>query len=235
MKDPLGQAVIDYLETKTETDVIVQSDSFDDDVIPTKYFFRKLEEMPLTEQKAMEMANGKILDVGAGAGCHSIYLQNRGEDVTAVDISPLACECLKKRGIKNVILNSFANLEGEKYDTILFLMNGIGVEGGMESIPDLLNQLRKLLNEGGQVIFDSSDLRFLYENEDGSFDINLNDKYYGEFQFKMSYKDIEGDFFDWIYIDADTMRGIAEANGFNFEKVYEDEHYAYLAKMSLKE
>lgn len=234
MKDPLGQALIDFQISGKKTDVIIKSDSFDDDVIPTQYFFRSYNEMPKTEQKAMQLAKGKILDVGAGAGCHSIYLQNKDLEVTAVDISPLACKCMEQRGVKNVILSPFQEIKNEKYDTILFLMNGMGVDGGIKNLPQMLQKIKALLKPGGKVIFDSSDMRFLYENEDGSYDINLNADYYGEFQFQMCYNEIEGDWFDWLYIDSDTMQVYAEQSGFEYEKVYEDDHYAYLATMTLK-
>ena len=229
MKDPLGEAVFDYLNYGKETSIIIQSPDFEDDIILTKYFFRTYSEMPKAEQKAINLAKGKILDVGAGAGCHSLELQKLNFEVKAIDISPLACKTMKQRGVSNVSNIAFSNLKNEKFDTILFLMNGIGIEGGIENIPKLFNQLKKILNKGGQVLFDSSDLKFLYENEY----VEFNEKYYGEFQFKMKYKETEGDYFDWLYIDPYTMNYYAKKNGFKFKKIYENDHYSYLAKLNL--
>ena len=71
-----------------------------------------------------------------------------------------------------------------KYDTLLLLMNGTGIAGKLERLPSLLNRLKELLADGGQILVDSSDLRYIYENEDGSMDINLNAPYYGEVDYQ---------------------------------------------------
>ena len=109
-------------------------------------------------------------------------------------------------------------------------MNGTGIAGKIENLPALFNRLKALLNKGGQILIDSSDIKYIYENEDGSFDINLNTAYYGEVDYQMVYKDVKGDSFDWLYVDFPLLKSIAESCGLHGELIAEGEHYDYLAR-----
>ena len=229
--DPMGRAIADYHKAGTADRLRVFSPMFEEDEIPLATLFRRYEDMPLIERKALDMAKGKTLDVGAGAGCHSLVLQQRGVDVTAIDISPLSVETLKERGIKNVFEQDFFALEG-KYDTILMLMNGIGIVGTMERMPEFFRHLDNILAPGGQVLCDSSDISYVFEDEDGIIEYPDTVGYYGELSFRMQYKDTIGEPFDWLYIDADTLKVQAARNGYNVEVVAEGEHYDYLARIT---
>src|ERR1035437_6027899 len=121
---------------------------FDDDELPVPYLFRTFEEMPELEQKALTMAKGKILDVGAGAGCHSRALQKMGKTVSAIDISPGAVEVMQKSGVLSARHSDFFALEDEQYDTILFLMNGAGVAGTVDNLPVFFEKLKTVLEIG---------------------------------------------------------------------------------------
>lgn len=230
-KDPMGMAIRDYFKTGKASRLKVLSPDFDDDEIPVPTLFRSFQEMPPLERKALELAQGRILDVGAGSGCHSLALQEMGKTVEAVDISPLSVETMRERGVKIVRQEDFFQLHGEPYDTILMLMNGSGIVGRIEKLPEFFNYIRTLLAPGGCLYMDSSDLRYLYEEEDGSFMIDLNDDYYGELEFQMQYKNVKGDLFPWLYIDFNTLQMYAEENGFHAEIVHEGDHYDYLAKI----
>ena len=91
-KDPIGRAIAEYWKTNKADRLRVFSPMFEEDEILLTTLFRSYEDMPEIERKALDMAKGRILDVGAGAGCHSLVLQERGMDVTAIDISPLSVE-----------------------------------------------------------------------------------------------------------------------------------------------
>ena len=230
--DPMGRAIADYWKTKKADRLRVFSPMFEEDEIPLTTLFRKYKAMPEIERKALDMATGKTLDVGAGSGCHSLVLQEKGIDVTAIDISPLSVETMKERGIKNVLEQDFFTLEGQQFDTILMLMNGIGIVGTLERMPEFFRQLDKILALGGQVLCDSSDISYVFEGEDGMIDIPEEMGYYGEHSFQMQYKDTIGEPFDWLYIDADTLREQAAKNGYAVEVVAEGEHYDYLARIT---
>ena len=231
-KDPMGAAILDYQTTGKFDTLRILSSMFEEDEMPVSHLFRSLRDMPLLERKALDLAKGKILDVGAGAGCHALALQKQNKDVTAIDISPLSCEAMLKRGVIKVqCVNLFDNGFKGFYDTILLLMNGTGIAGKISNLPQLFKRLMELLAPDGQILIDSSDLKYIYENEDGSFDIDLNANYYGEVDYQMVYKDIEGEPFDWLYVDYPLLSTIAEANGLHAELIAEGEHYDYLARL----
>ena len=231
-KDPMGAAILDYQKSGKAGRLRVLSSMFEEDEMPVKHLFRKVEEMPMLEQKALKLAKGKVLDIGAGSGCHTLALQEKGLEVKAIDISPLSCEAMELRGVKDAeCINLFDEHLETGFDTILLLMNGTGIAGKIENLPALFNRLKALLNQGGQILIDSSDLKYIYENEDGSFDINLNGAYYGEVDYQMIYKDIKGDSFDWLYVDFPLLKSIAETCGLHGELVAEGEHYDYLARI----
>ena len=230
--DPMGRAIADYWKTKKADRLRVFSPMFEEDEIPLTTLFRKYEDMPEIERKALDIATGRTLDVGAASGCHSLVLQEKGIDVTAIDISPLSVETMKERGVKKVIEQDFFTLEGQQYDTILMLMNGIGIVGSLDRLSEFFQVLDKILAPGGQVLCDSSDISYVFEGEDGMIDIPEDMGYYGEHSFQMQYKDSIGEPFDWLYIDADTLKEKAAKNGYAVEVVAEGEHYDYLARIT---
>lgn len=230
-KDAMGKAIADFHKGRRDGKLIVLSPMFDEDEIPVTTLFRAFKDMPKMEQKALKMAKGKTLDVGAGSGCHSLWLQDKGIDVTAIDISPYSIETMRERGIVNVREQDFFTLE-EKYDTILMLMNGIGIVGTLDKLPDFFKHIDKILEQDGQLLCDSSDLCYLYDDKDGIAELMGSDKYYGELEYTMCYDEIKGDSFPWLYIDANTLRNYAEANGFKMEIVRRGEHYDYLARIT---
>lgn len=229
--DPMGAAIYDYYVNGESGELIVLSSMFDDDIMPVEDLFRGYEDMPGLEQTALQMASGSILDVGAGSGCHSLALKEMGKTVTPIDISPLSVEVMRMRGLDARLVNLYDESLDGRYDTILLLMNGTGIIGCLENMPSFFDRMRQLLNPGGCVLLDSSDLRYLYEEEDGSFMIDLAAGYYGQLDYKMKYGDIEGGGFDWLYVDFDTLSFHAEENGFIAELVQEGEHYDYLARL----
>ena len=233
-KDPMGSAIADYFAKGKSAKLRVLSSQFEEDEIPTEQLFRTYDEMPLLEQEALQLAQGKILDCGAGSGCHALALQEMGKDVEAIDISPLSVEVMKKRGVKEAYcVNLFDENYLQKFDTILMLMNGSGIIGKLENMGAFFTKMKQLLNPGGCIYMDSSDLRYLFEDEDGSFLIDLAGGYYGEIDFRMQYKQVKGEPFDWLYVDFQTLSYYANENGFKAVMVKEGEHYDYLACLKM--
>lgn len=230
--DPMGAAIQDYYRTGRADALIVRSSMFDDDVIPVDTLFRSFDEMPYLEQVALKHASGQILDVGAGSGCHSLALKEMGKTAVSIDISKQSVEVMKDRGLDSRCINFYDPVFKEKFDTILMLMNGTGIVGRLENMSFFFQRLDELLAPGGSVLIDSSDLRYLYEDEDGSFEVDLADEYYGLIDYQMIYKDVVGQPFDWLYVDFETLSYYAEDAGFQAELVVEGEHYDYLARLS---
>ncbi|PKD21168.1 methyltransferase [Salegentibacter salinarum] len=232
-KDIFGKAISAYYHEKDTTDIQVHSPDFDDDVIPVTYLFRNYSEMPPLEQKALQLATGKVLDVGCGAGSHSLYLQQEKKlNVTSIDTSQGAIEISRLRGIKDARNIDFFNLKAEKFDTILMLMNGSGIIGKLNNLDKFFKKTRELLKTGGKLLLDSSDLSYLFDrDEDGGIWVDSEAAYYGELEFKVSYKGENSDYFNWLYIDFQTLKFAAETNNFSCKRIKEGEHYDYLAEL----
>lgn len=227
----MGTAIYDYHKTGKAAALVVRSSMFEDDEIPVPDLFRGLEDMPPLEQMALDIAQGSILDVGAGSGCHSLALQEMGKKVKAIDISPLSVEVMLERGVDVRLVNLYDESFVERFDTVLMLMNGTGIIGTLENMPVFFDRMRQLLNPGGRILVDSSDLRYLFEEEDGSLMLDLVDDYYGLLDYQMVYKDVAGEPFDWLYVDYETLAFHAEENGFRAELVAVGDHYDYLAAL----
>lgn len=232
-KDSLGIAFNDFINGEKDAVVKVLCDIADEDVVEVKYFFRKYDELPEIEKIALDNCYGKILDVGAGSGCHSLILREKGADVKPIDISKLSVNVMKAQGLENAEVINFFDIK-DKYDTLLMLMNGAGICGDLKGLDLLFKQAKKILNKTGQIIIDSSDLKYLYKEDDGSFKINLSEKYYGEVFFQVKYKNFTSEKFKWLFVDYYTLEDIALSNGFLCELLYYDDSYQYLAKIILK-
>lgn len=231
MKDLLGQAILDYQIQKTPVFVNTCTDITDWDELEIAYFFRAYKAMPKLEQNALDKCTGKVLDVGCGAGSHALYLQQKGVDVTAIDISAHAVETAKKRGVKQAFQQDLMTVS-EKFDTILLLMNGTGIFQTLAQTSAYLQKLKLLLNPGGQILIDSSDLIYLFdEDEDGSKWIPYDGKYYGELNFTLQYKNQE-ESFPWLYLDFNTLQRACLANELSCELIAEGENYDYLARIT---
>ena len=228
--DPFGKAILEFDKNRTAKIIRISSDLCDDDELPIQYLFRTYDEMPAVEKKALTLCKGRVLDAGAGAGAHVKILKEEGFDVFALDVSPGAIEHLKKNHIP-CALSSLQYFETkERYDTILLMMNGIGISEKLEALSSFLVKCKSLLRENGQILLDSTDIKYLYEDEDDSVWIDLNSSYYGEFQFQMHFNGESGPFFNWLYVDFDTLKTHAKMADLHCEKIFEDGNH-YLAKL----
>ena len=230
--DPMGAAIYDFHKNGNADVLRVFSSQFEEDEIPVADLFREYDDMPELERIALDEASGEILDVGAGSGCHSVALMKMGKSAVAIDISPLSVEVMKERGVDALQVNLYDESFDRKFDTVLMLMNGTGIIGNLDNMPVFFERMKQLLKPGGSILIDSSDLRYLFEEEDGSLMIDLADDYYGQLDYQMQYKDVHGEPFDWLYVDFDTLAFYAEESGFDAELLAEGEHYDYLAKLT---
>ncbi len=234
MKDLFGKAIHDYQTNNSPEDLITETSISDEDEMSVAYLFRSYAEMPLIEQKALQLSKGRVLDVGCGAGSHSLTLQNdRNLEVTSIDISPNAIQTCTLRGLKNAKVQDIMALENEKYDTILLLMNGTGIFGTLKQTANFLQKLKSLLNPNGQILIDSSDILYMFDDDEDGGKWIPGDGYYGELTFTLRYKKQKEEEFPWLYLDYNTLQNAAFANGLQCEMILEGEHYDYLAKLSI--
>lgn len=231
MLDLFGKAILDYQTNNSPENLITETNISEADEMSVDYLFRNFNEMPKLEKKALQLCKGKILDVGCGAGSHALYLQQKGFEVTAIDISANAVKACELRGLKNTRNQNLLEIENEKFDTILLLMNGTGIFGTLSETSKYLQKLKSLLNPGGQILIDSSDIIYMFdEEEDGSYLVPA-DGYYGELTFTVSYQNQTDESFPWLYMDYNTLQNAAHANQLECELVLEGKHFDYLAKL----
>lgn len=233
-KDPFGNACLAYLNGLRGEEIDVFCNVTEADIIPVDYLFRGYEEMPLIEQTALKYCKGRTLVIGAGSGCHSLYLQDKGLDVTSIDISAGAVKTMKQFGLKQVLLQDIYTYQpDEKFDTILTLMNGLGIAGDLANLPLFLNKCMGLLLPKGELIVDSTDLNYLIKGEE--LEYNLTHNYIGELEYQMVYGHAETDWFKWLYIDSGLLASITEREGFLMNVLLEDKDYNYLARIIRKD
>lgn len=225
--DIFGQALLDHYHGKLNSKLWLHNNYGHAEDMPVDVFFRNEDEMPELELLALSLCNGKILDIGAGVGSHALILQNKGADVTALEISSAACGIMHERGVQKCIHADILTFGGQKFDTLLLLMNGIGLVENLSGLRKFLSHAKTLINPGGTIIFDSSDISYLYE------DIPFPEgKYYGEIAYQYEYKSQFGDWFNWLYIDADLLNKIATEEGWEMELLFDDGMDQFLVRLT---
>ncbi|NHN27682.1 methyltransferase domain-containing protein [Flavobacterium jejuense] len=234
MKDLFGKAILDYQTNNFPEDIITETSISEADEMSVSYLFRSFNDMPKLEKKALQLVKGKILDVGCGAGSHTLYLQEKGFDVTGIDISANAIEACHLRGLKNIKVENILDFDSsEQFDTILLLMNGTGIFGTLANISTYLKKLKSLLTKKGQILIDSSDIIYMFDqDEDGAYEIPATG-YYGELTFTIQYKGETEAIFPWLYLDYNTLQNACFANGLQCKLLQEGTHFDYLAKLTL--
>jgi SAM-dependent methyltransferase len=234
MLDLFGKAILDYQTNNTPAPLLTSTSISEEDEMDVGYLFRPYDLMPKIEQKALQLTYGNVLDIGCGAGSHALSLQNdRSLAVTAIDISENAIKACELRGVQNTKVVDILDFESDiKFNTILLLMNGTGIFQTLAQVPVYLQKLKSLLATNGQILIDSSDLIYMFDDdEDGGKWIPSNG-YYGELTFTVQYKGETELPFPWLYMDYNTLQNAAFANGLQCELISEGEHFDYLAKLT---
>lgn len=227
--DPHGAALLDCFRGEASAVLICHQDGMRDDV-PAAFWLR--EAIDPLEALALDLCHGRVLDVGAGAGLHSLELQRRGVEVMAIDIAPECVAIMCERGVRHVVTADLYAFEGGPFDTIICLCNGLDKVGRLADLPKFLNRMRHLLARGGQLIADSFDLRV------GADEARLAElgrktaggRYFGEIDLRFEYKGRSGAPFSTLQIDFETLAQIAERTDWACELIQSDGGH-YLARV----
>ncbi len=231
--EPFGLALKDYWDGNKLAKVIFHRD----DGLVDDYFvrdcFRKPEDFSELEKKALESCFGKILDLGAGVGPHSLKLQKMGLEVYAMDISTEACEIMKKRGLKNVLCSDVYDLQKRNFDTILLMGRAIGFVEDLAGMAKFLRHCENLLSSKGIILFDSLDVRVTSEPDHLAYQKRNRKlgRYFGVIGLHVEYKGKHGRSFKLLHIDPETLNNIAEELDWKFKILHKDEKGHYLAKI----
>jgi SAM-dependent methyltransferase len=226
--DIYGDFLKDYQSGNHDLEVLLNNNYTIAEDFPVDAFFREDEDLNDIEVFALNLCEGEILDIGAGAGVHSLILQRNNFDITALEISAGAWEVMKQRGISKIINASVMDYNEKKYDTLLMMMNGIGFCGYVDELKNFLIHAKNLLKPNGQIVFDSSDVSYLYEDEQPE-----TDSYYGEIDYQYEYKGESGEWFSWLYADENLMAELAKECGYQLQIMFRDDDNAYLGKLTL--
>ncbi|MDJ1504735.1 class I SAM-dependent methyltransferase [Xanthocytophaga agilis] len=231
--DPLGDALKEYLSNPSSSDtILVHIDIAEEEYLPVAHFFRNEQTISELEKQALTACRGHVLDIGAGAGSLSLILQSRGLTTTAIDVSEGAVWVMNQRGVQNAHCVNILDFGDEKYDTLLMMMNGLGVVGTLDGLANFLEQAKDMLKPDGQILLDSADILYMYEDEEGGYWIDLNGAYYGEVTYQMEYKQVKGEPFAWLFVSFDVLSEYAETAGFTCELLFTDENDQYLARLT---
>ena len=225
--DVLGRAWLDFWQHGSSSPLLLHTSYGTVEEMPTDYFFRDETAFPPLEHYALSVCRGQVLDVGAGTGVHAFCLQKKGLSVTTLEISPVGVRIQRERGISHVVQTDYRTYEGRHYDTVLLLMNGIGVVGTLAGLHSFLQQAAHWLHPQGQLLFDSSDITYLYEDEP-----RPSDRYYGEVRYRYEHQSQLGEWFPWLYIDPDTLQTIGQKTGWHMQIIFQDDYDQYLVRMT---
>jgi SAM-dependent methyltransferase len=224
-RDVLGSAWLDYWHNQTVAPLLLHPSYGPTEEMPVNYFFRDAHEFPPIEQYALDLCRGQILDVGAGVGSHALFLQQQKKAVTTLEISPVGVQIQQARGVKCALQTDYRDYQPGGFDTVLLLMNGIGLVGSLAGLRDFFQRAKAWISPAGQLLFDSSDIAYLYE------DTNLPaDGYYGEVRYQFEYRNCWGEWFSWLYVDQDTLRQVAQETGWQTQVIFQDDQDQYLVR-----
>lgn len=231
--DVYGKALLDYSLGETGKELVSHSSLGESEAVPPAYFFRGFRDMPKLEQRALELARGSVLDIGCGAGSHSLYLQGKGLEVTALDSSPDAIRVATDRGVSRAVCADIADFRVGEFQTLLLLMNGIGLAGTRANLAPFLMHLKGLLAGDGQILLDSSDIIYMFDaDSDGGVWVPGDREYYGEVTYWWEYGGKRSKPFPWLFADFDTLGEYASIAGLRAELLRRGPHYDYLARLT---
>lgn len=223
INDVYGQALSDFYHDQLKSPLLLHNSYGEVEQMPVEVFYRSEEELSDLERYALSMAKGSVLDVGAGTGVHTLICQELGLVTTAVEVSSMACDIMRQRGVETIINeNILAYQPDHKFDTILLLMNGTGVAGKINDLLVLLTHLKNILSPEGKIIIDSSDISYLYDQLPKSH-------YFGEVTFQYEYDGQKSEVFPWLYVDQDKLIDVASRAGLEAQVIFEGSEDEYLA------
>lgn len=221
--EPLGLMLLDYFKGDQTAECTVLSNVEEDTTLKGSLFFRN-EGITELENIALNHCEGRILEIGAGVGVHSLELQNTGYDITAIEVSQHCCDIMKNQRVNNVINADFFTYKFEqKFDTILLLMNGIGFVEDFVGLERFFQIVNKILETKGKLIFDTTDISYATENQKSKASIKKVSEYFGIVWYSLLYKNYIGKPYKWLYLDYTSLKKMALKNGFNTKMLFEND------------
>ncbi len=232
MSNRLDQALWDYHRGDLDAVIQLKTAGGLTQEVWIESFFRDLEDLPPQESMALALCRGKVLDLGAGTGSHSWLLQEQGIPVWALDRSAVAVVIMQERGVQQIIHTDIFTFEGQRFDTLLLLMNGIGLVQTLTGLDQFLRLAHGWIHPGGQILLDSTDVRAdpLVPQQDLSEDPSVG-SYPGEIVFEVEYRGEQGESIPWLYVDPETLDRYAWQAGWSCQVIFQESQGEYLARL----
>lgn len=234
--EPYRRALVDYINGDTMAKLIIYRDDGYSDDHCLQLYFQNIDRFSPLDKTAVDLCRGYILDVGAGAGRHSLALKAKGCRVCSIDLCPEAVRIMRKRGVADARCIDIFDFHETGFDTILLMMHGIGVVRTLSGLNRFLILARSLIKSDGQILMDSVDLRKtanLMHLAYQEFNRRIG-RYVGETQLVFEYKGEKGPPFQWLQVDPDTLAEYALKTGWNCDIPYHESGGDYLARLTLQ-
>jgi len=218
---PQGAAAQDHLGGRRPAVVRVHSDGGKPEDVDAAVFFREPAEMGSWELRALQLCQGRVLDVGAGAGCHALALQERGLEVVAVETCDAFVEVMRARGVMDARCAALAEVEDGPFDRLLLLMHGLGIAGNPDGLRWLLADAHRLVAREGCVLLDSRDPGEACD-EPG----------FGVAVMRFEYSGVMGPTFPWLFAGVEALERLAAEVGWETNVVLREPDGRYLASLT---
>lgn len=231
---PHGLALQAYFAGDDGAQILVRRDDGLEVFLPASVFFRSPDDFWPIETMALEHCRGHVLDIGAGSGVHSLFLESEGRSVTALDISPEAVGIMIERGLSDVRCADALDFEGGPFDTLLMLGHGIGITGDLPGLRRFLRRARRLIRENGQLLADSLDVRRTDDSKHLAYHEANREagRYVGETRLQFQFGEHVGPYCGWLHVDPQTLKEEARRAGWECEVLLEEESGNYLARLT---
>jgi SAM-dependent methyltransferase len=228
---PFGLALRAYAGGAADVTLLTRRDDGLEAPIPVSHFFRSPESFTPLERTALEACRGRILDIGAGSGLHTLALQERGLAVTAIDVLPEAVDVMRARGVRDARLSDVYQFTDGPFDTLLLLGHGIGLAGDLEGLGRFLRHVSSLAGLGGQLLLDSLDVR--RTDDPGHLAYHERNRragrYVGVIPMHLCFGDVISPLIDWLHVDLETLTSVARTAGWHTRPLSETTAGEYLA------
>jgi SAM-dependent methyltransferase len=231
-QDAFGQMLF-ALYGGSEVFEIVERDDGYIEAMPAKGYLSEYKDWNQIEQRAMEFAKGRILDVGCGAGRHSLYLQKKGFNVTGIDVSPLTVKICKLRGLKKVKHTSVekADFKPDTFDRIFMMGNNFGLLANFKKARWLLRKFHRITSKDAFIVAVTNDpyktdnrAHLAYHRRN-----RQNGRMSGQLKIRIRYKQYKGKWFEYLLASKQEVEEILKGTGWKIKEFIDstDEKRSY--------
>ncbi|OYT65905.1 hypothetical protein B6U74_02330 [Candidatus Bathyarchaeota archaeon ex4484_205] len=237
-QDAWGHIFMDYLKKGVGFEITERDDGYFDVTEGPRLYFKKYANWGEHEKRAMKYVRGRVLDIGCGAGRHALYLQNRGLEVVGIDISPLAVEVCKLRGLRNAMVLSITQVSSKlgKFDTILMLGNNFGLFGSFRRARWLLRRFHAITTARGRIVAETRD-PYKTDSPDHKAYHQWNrerGRMPGQVRLRVRYKKFVTPWFDYLMVSKREMEEILRNTGWYVSQFIDGEKGMYIAIIDKK-